>query len=452
MHVNHQSESWRSLLYYWITELLILIITIALPPLFDAYLLAKQHSVVTYGAFGLAANLLHFLTKIAEALPVAAIALIGFNNGARDTAAVGKNFVACIWAAVMLGVVQYLAVHTGASTLYHALGATPEMTTAGAPYLQLRALAMLLTFIALTALAFLRALKNTTMPLIITASGCLLSMGVSAWLIPACGPYGAAYAALAQYGYMCLAAGLFIALNPAYHPLRIHMHWHAPDWSIIRLALWLSLPTVFDKASLSLVYLWLARHATSVGTHALAAFEIIKNMHRFCIMPTLACAQIAIMLVSNYWGAGALDTLRTTLRTILWWGCGVAGILLVITCVWATPLATLLSPDAAVTVLAAPLLQWLALGALLDCLQIIYAGALRGMRDVTFVMIVRIGVLALFFLPVSYILSGCLPLHATLQVGAVYGTFYLSTGIMAFIFWYRMQQGTCMLKRKDTLL
>ena len=88
-------ETIPQIIAFWLPELISIFIIVALPPLFDAYLVAGQHSTAAYGALGMATNFLHTLVKLSETIPVAAIAIIGRLNGAKKYAKCGEHRRLC---------------------------------------------------------------------------------------------------------------------------------------------------------------------------------------------------------------------------------------------------------------------------------------------------------------------------------------------------------------------
>jgi len=76
--MRETGESVREILSLWLPEMISIAILISLPPLIDSLLIASLRSNTTYGALAMATNFLHFLIKMSEAIPVAAIAIISF--------------------------------------------------------------------------------------------------------------------------------------------------------------------------------------------------------------------------------------------------------------------------------------------------------------------------------------------------------------------------------------
>ncbi|MDQ5941045.1 MAG: hypothetical protein QG632_771, partial [Candidatus Dependentiae bacterium] len=309
MEQVHTGETWRTLCWYWLPELVILFITVALPPLFDAYLVASLHSTTSYGALGMATNFLHTLVKLSEAIPVAAIAVIGRHNGAKNHRASGTHFINTLWTAILLGCAQLVIIYLYAHRIYEWLGVPADMALIGAPFLRLRSISVLLAFILLSILGFMRAIKNTHTPMLITLAGSVIYMISSValvsghWGLPVCGIYGPAFSALLEYASMLALALWYIYRSPVYAPYFAHLRFFAIDWRAIGAIISFSIPVIIDKSALSFSYVWLSKMLATMGPISIATFDIIKNLERSAIMPAAAFAQVVTMLVSNHLGA-----------------------------------------------------------------------------------------------------------------------------------------------------
>ena len=110
-------ESVPHIVSYWLPELISLFIIVALPPLFDAYLVAGMHATAAYGALGMATNFLHTLVKLSETVPVAAIAIIGRYNGAKQFQKCGQELVTTFWTTVIMGATQFVFLFFAATAI-----------------------------------------------------------------------------------------------------------------------------------------------------------------------------------------------------------------------------------------------------------------------------------------------------------------------------------------------
>jgi len=111
-------------------------------------------------------------------------------------------------------------------------------------------------------------------------------------------------------------------------------------------------------------------------------------------------------------------------------------------CVHADFFTGIFDPKKKYSWMAAGSLTVISLMVVMDFLQLILAASLRGAGDVKTVMWTRFCSCIFFFMPVSYLLS-TLPIENQLfKFISIYGTFYLTTGIMGVIFLRRIMGGT----------
>lgn len=444
-------ESVSSILWYWLPELISLFVIIALPPLFDAYLISGMHSTTAYGALGMATNFLHTLVKLSETIPVAAIAVIGRYNGARKYQKCGQELVTTFWTTVVLGGAQCIIIFLSATSIYRWLGVPADMAVLGAPFLRLRSVGVFLTFVLWSLLGFMRAVKNTRVPMLITLMGTIVYICSAALFVqgrggfPSCGIYGAALAAIIQYTVMLAAAVWYIRNTPAYKKYLRRLKPFVIDWDKISTFLSLSFPVMVDKSALAFSYVWLSKMIAPLGTTAIATFDIIKNLERTALLPAMAFATVVMFLVSNSLGNKDEKGAQVHIAKVLLLGLGMVTLAVGILC-WQAPFfVTRISPSESSTALAVPLIRFLSILVIFDFLQLILAGALRGAGNFSAVMWTRISCCLFFFLPISYILSTYSFSSISTKFGLIYGAFYVNTALMGVIFlicllrtqWYR---------------
>ena len=327
------------------------------------------------------------------------------------------------------------------------------MAVLGAPFLRLRAVGVFMAFVLWAFMGFMRAVKNTRTPMLITLIGTLTYLCCSALLIPGncgfpqCGIYGAALAGIMQYAVMLAIAVWYLRNTEHYRKYFTHIKLFLFRWSNIGRLLTLSIPIMIDKSSLSFSYVWLSKMIAPMGPQAIATFDIIKNLERSAIMPAAAFAQVIMFLVSNRIGAqdfkGAKANIVKVLGLTMLFVCSALFFL----CTYAHFFVSYISPSPAITAFAVPLLRTMSLLVVFDFLQLILAGALRGAGNFKVVMWTRFICCAFFFLPISYTLSRYQFGNESIKFGFIYGAFYLNTAFMGIIFlicllrgnWYNKQ-------------
>lgn len=450
---RYTGESYGEILAYWLPEMISIFIITALPPLVDAYLIAGLKSELSYGALGLATNLTHMLIKLSEAIPVASIAIIGRYNGAKKYNKCGEGFISTFWTTCLLGITQLSILWFGATSIYRWLGVPEEMVPLGAPLLKLRAVSVFLAFLLWAFVGFMRAVKNTKTPMTITLLGTVTFLFFDVLFItgmygfPKLGIYGSPLASIMQYSVMLLYAIYYLFSEPEYKKYFEKIKSYITHKQNILTVLWLGLPVMIDKASISFSYVWLSKMIAPLGTQSIAAFDMIKNLERSAIMPAAAFAQVITFLVSNRLGSGEEKIAKKNIKRVLFLTLGMVSCALSILWIYAPFFIARISPSPEITQFAIPLLRTLSLFVVFDFLQLILAGALRGAGQVHIVMWGRFITCFFFFIPLSKYISGLTFSNISVKFGLLYGAFYINTALMGLVFfayiirknWYRSQ-------------
>lgn len=440
-----KGDSFSDIFLYWLPELISSAILISLPPLIDSYLVSGLNSNTTYGALGMAVNFVHFLTKLSETIPVAAIAVIGRYNGSQDYEECGRYIFPTICAGLMIGVIQFALIVVGAGFLFGWLGVPEKMMLVGVPFLKLKSFGALLTFVAMALIGFMRAVKNTRVPMLLSLVGVAVYIFFDFVLVhgnlgfAAYGLQGPAIASVIQYLVMIAISLAYIFYVPEYKKYLTGVALSLFDTKRIFYILTLSWPIMIDKGTLALSYVWLSGMIAPMGKYAIVTFDVVKNLERFAFLPAVAGAQIITFLVSNRLGANDPQGATANIKKILIF----TGILEIIAL---TALSlnsgffvSFFDPKNKFTVTAAAILPLINMLVIFDFIQLILAGALRGAGDVKAVMWGRFISCAFFFVPISIIFSK-LPIdNQIIKFTLVYGSFYLNTAVMGLIFLYRIK-------------
>lgn len=440
----NEGESVHEIIRYWFPELISSMILITLPPLIDSYLISNSQTLTSYGALAMAVNFLYTLTKFAEAIPVAAMAVIGRYNGAKEYDQCGESLGSTFWLTVFIGLFQFAVICFSATAIYHWLGVPEEMVIVGAPFLRLKSLGVLLIFTLLGLVGFMRGVKNTTMPMYINLAGIATFIFFDITLVlgkcgfPQLSLHGSAIATILQYAVMNAIAVAYIMFNPEYKKYFKRVFFTICNYKKMIQIANLSWPIIIDKTSFALSYVWLAKMIAGMGTYAIATYDVVKNLERFAFLPAMAFAQIVTFLVSNRLGSNDPDGASATIKKILFLALGSVWLCLLLMSLKASYLISFFDPRGSFTAFAATVFPLISMFVVFDLIQVILAGALRGAGDVRSVMWTRFGVSLFLFGPVAYCVN-LLPIeNMVLKFSLVYSSYYISTGAMAFFFLHRI--------------
>jgi putative MATE family efflux protein len=384
---------------------------------------------------------------MSEAIPIAAVAIIGRHNGAKQYEKCGKDLGDTFWVSLFIGLFFFLSLFIFAAPIYRSLGVPENMVVLGVPFLRLRSLGMLMIFISNALLYFMKGIKDTKTPMIISFL-CISSflffdyaLVLGKFGFPQLGLHGAALATIIQYSLMIILAIAYLVSNKEYTKYFPTLFiWHFSKKRVLGL-LKLSWKIMIDKASLAASYVWLFKLITSLGVYAIASFDVIKNLERFALLPAIAFAQVVTFLVSNRLGAKDFEGAKANIKKVLVISAIFTGSTLLLFCIKARYFVSFFDPLGEFTHIAAPAFVLVSTLVVFDFIQLILAGALRGAGDVKTVMMTRFLSCLLFFVPVSYMISKLPIANVAIKFALIYGSFYLNTGVFGFFFIRRIISG-----------
>ncbi|HJM69209.1 MAG TPA: MATE family efflux transporter, partial [Candidatus Babeliales bacterium] len=189
-----------------------------------------------------------------------------------------------------------------------------------------------------------------------------------------------------------------------------------------------------DKATMAGAYVWLAKMIAPMGTHAIASYSVIKDIERVGFLPAIAFAQIITLLASNDFGRGDMDAVKSNIKKIVFLASIMVFSLLFILSFNPSFFIRLFDLKGNFTAFASKALPVISLLVFFDVLQLVLAGAMRGVGNVKYVMWVRFFVCFGIFGPLSYMVS-CVPMENILfKFIIIYGMFYVSSALMSLLY------------------
>lgn len=442
---TEHGESMGNIMRYFVPEFITALVLYSLMYFYDAWLIAHLKSTSMFATAGATNTLLHFLTKMAEGFSVGTVILAGQCNGRGEVKRVGRALVDAFWVTCIVGAFVAALLFFGAHWIYTLYGVPEKMIALGTPYLRTRAIAIFCMYIFFALVGFLRGIKNTRVPMMIFLVGALVfaffdyALIFGAFGFPALKLQGSAVASVIQFGVMLLVASLFVFTNKEYRKYGLHLFHDIANWARIKDLLRLSWPVMLDKSTLALGYLWLGAMINPMGKYAIASFSVIKDLERLAIMPAAAFAQVITFLVSNGYGVGDWDGIKSNLKKTLFLASIIVFVVLLIFTLWPTTFIGVFDHKGKFTSFAARLLPLLSVLVFFDLLQLILAGAMRGAANVKVVMYTRLIVVFLFFIPVSSFIAWLQLENVLFSFFLMYGSFYVGNGLMSLVYMWRFR-------------
>ncbi len=441
-------ERYGSIVRYFIPEVITAFFLYSLLQLIDVYFIGHLRSTSTYATQSATTTLLHFILKVAEGVSVGALVLCGNFNGAKDYKKVGQALVETLWVTVFAGAAIASVLYFGAYHIYSLLRVEDRIIELGLPFLKIRAIGVFFTFVYFGCVAFLRGIKDSKTPMRIFMLGGLAFVFFDYVLIfgkygfPEMGLRGSALAGVIQYGVMMLAAFSFIFYRKDLREkYGIALFKPLTDKHMVARLIQLSWPVMLDKATMAVSYIWLTAMIAPMGKIVLASFSAIKDLERVGFLPAVAFAQVITFLVSNDFGSGNIEAVKSNIKKVL-----LLAIIFVLTImgIFASSPSYFLhffDRKGAFSDFSASVFPVFAVLIIFDVFQIVLSGALRGAADVRAVMWVRAVVTFGFFFPASYIVSHFITFSSLkVKFVSIYGLFYCGNALMSSAYIYRFRK------------
>lgn len=437
-------QSWGSIARIFWPEFVTALVLFVLPQLIDVRLIAELTSTTMTATVGVSTRILHFFVKIAEGLSVGIMVICGQANGAGQRHRLGVTVNDALWVSILFGMLFGGILYLTAPFIYSCMATSDEMASMGISFVRLRALGVFCTFVYFGAAACMRGLKDTKTPMLIYLIGAIVYLVADYglifgyWGLPALGLQGSAWAGVLQYGVMAVMALVWIYTGKYREQLNLTLA-RPRSWRAAIAVMQLSWPVIIDKATMVFAYIWLIKTLKPMGESVVASFCAVNDLEKIAFLPAVACAHVVTVLASNEYGARNWEGIKSSIKKVFFVAAvGVCAILLVL-CIDPAYVVHQFDLKGDFTVFAATVFPIVSVLVFFDVLQLILAGALRGVSDARCVMWTRLIVCFGYFVPVSYATS-LLPIGSNLvKFLVIYGFFYLGHAIMSVVYIYRFR-------------
>lgn len=270
----------------------------------------------------------------------------------------------------------------------HSMGQPEDAVTLAIPYLSIIAVSIIPTMIFQTYRQFAEGLQRTRVAMIIVVGCNIVNIVLNYVLIfghlgfPELGLNGAGWATLLSRCLMALSMMGYVYYGKKFRAYKAGFSIGNYSGSLISKMLHIGLPAgsqfIFEAGAFGFSALMMGW----IGTTALAAHQIAINLATISYMTTSGLGAAAAIRVGNFLGQKDLKNMRSSAFTMI-------GMSVVLMMAWAMLfifgrhfLPSLYIEDPSVIELTATLLIVAAFFQLSDGIQVVTAGALRGLQDV----------------------------------------------------------------------
>ncbi len=438
--------SYNKIFQYFYPECISALIIYFLPYCIDCLFICNLKSTNSYAISGIVDNFLTMFLKASEGLSIGTVIVAGYYNGLGQFKKSGEAFVDAFWTVLCIGTLVSISLYFLGYAICTFNKFSPEMIEQGIPYLKCKAFSVFFIFLYFALVGFLRAIKNTFVPMVVFACGAVVFVIVDYILIfgafgmPQLCLFGSAVASVVQYAFMSIIMMLYILYTSKHEKYQISILHAKLNWCRIGNLLWVCIPVVIDKVSIAFAYAWLGSCMSHLGATAGAAFSCIKMMERFAFLPAIASAQVITFLVSNDVGQLRWNDIHANIKRVLIIATLMVGTILLIGSLWPSWFVTFFDKKSEFGHLVAIIFPALSVLILIDLLQLILSAALRGAGDVATVMWTRVIVISCYFIPATYVISWITFNAMVTKMLVTYAAFLVGNALMSVVYIYRLRQ------------
>jgi putative MATE family efflux protein len=346
----------------------------------------------TVAAWGYAAQCVHLVETLIQAVGIACVALVARAVGARNPGRARRALAASMFVAESVAAVGLLLALLVPRRILGWLDAGPDVIEIAVPYFRLFAGAMVLYAAAFMFESGLRAHKMTRGPMLVALAVMSVKTVLSVVLVfgllglPRLGLMGAGMATLGAHSvglvlYILLSRRAGAAGEPENAGVTFGLADLRRFWEVAADVALVALPSMGERLIMSMALLTYFKLLSGYGTAAVAAYAIGVRLLSLSWVPGIAFGAAASAFVGQALGAGDSARARHVGVRSLVQASLVMGALGVAFLFLRNPLATAFAGDARIAESLAPFMMMLAIAQPFMGAHFTLAGVLRGSGD-----------------------------------------------------------------------
>jgi MATE family multidrug resistance protein len=313
--------------------------------------------------------------------------LVAEAHGAKNTNGIIETLRNGFLINMLMGVALVILIFAIEPTL-HYMAQPPEVVILAIPYLKIVGLSIIPTMLFQTFRQFAEGLHKTRMAMVIVISSNLLNILLNyvliygVWGFPEMGLNGAGLATLIARIVMGVWMALYIYYAKPFREYRAGFSLGGYSKQLINKMLHIGVPAgtqfIFEAGAFGFSAVMMGW----IGTTALAAHQIAINLATISYMTTSGLGAAATIRVAHFLGQGEIKTMRRVGFVMIAMAAFIMALWAVLFITGKRFLPELYIQDEAVLAMAAPLMIIAGFFQLSDGMQVVCAGALRGLQDV----------------------------------------------------------------------
>lgn len=335
--------------------------------------------------------------------------------GRGDEVQVRRDTRMGLWLSIAFGVLIY-PLFWWSELLLLGLGQKPEVAALGQDFLRIAGLGMIPALLVMVLKSYLAALKRTQVVLWVTLAGVGVNIAFGwalifgNWGLPELGVRGAAIASVAVQGLTAGALAIYAAWLPELRHFRLFQRFWRPDWQALGLVFRLGMPIGLTSLAEGGMFQASALMMGWIGTVELASHGIALQAAALTFMVHLGLANATTVRTAHAAGAGDRAGLRRGGKVAIALSMGFAMVTVAAFLTLPRPIISLFldgnNPESAqIVAYGTALLAVAALFQVVDALQVMALGLLRGVKDTRAPMWIAVLSYWVVGIPTSYLLA-----------------------------------------------
>lgn len=345
----------------------------------------------------------------------AVMPMVAASLGEGDETQVRRDTRMGLWLSLGYGVLTY-PLFWNSGTVLLALGQKPEVAALAQDFLRVAGLGMVPALLVMALKSYLAALERTQVVLWVTLAAVGVN-GVLNWFLifgnggaPELGVVGSAIASLAVQVLTLAVLAVYAGWLPELRRFRLWQRFWRPDWTAMARVFRLGWPIGVTGLAESGMFQASALMMGWIGTVQLAAHGIAMQVASLTFMVHLGLSNAVTVRTGFADGAGDAAALRVAALTGIALSLGFGALTVVLLLAAPVPILSLFldmtKPEAAeIVAFGTVLLALAAVFQIMDAMQVMALGLLRGVRDTRVPMALAAVSYWMIGIPTSYILA-----------------------------------------------
>lgn len=264
---------------------------------------------------------LFFIISVGIGLAIAGSTLTAQYFGAKNEKLLSQAAAQTMLMVVFISLVFSFIGYLSTPGILKLLGTDPSIFFDTQSYLRIAFLGLVFNFSFFVFQSIMRSIGRAQLPVYVVIGIVILNFALDPLFMFGFGPIaaqGVSGVAMATLGTQSLAAiiGLYFLFSGKHG---IHLHWRdfKPNFSFIKKAFFLGLPSSIEQSARSLSLTVITALIAGFGTLAVAAYGVGTNILQLMLMTAFGLAGANAALVGRYLGSGEAETAERTARLSL---------------------------------------------------------------------------------------------------------------------------------------